>query len=192
MINKIILAVLFLISAVAVAKNKPSLGANAQNSIHKIVRLQSHDLLKSNPAVFLQQAENITDFGVLPKDSKQIRIDIGGGDIVHTVYLRFQAEDSANVMLSILKDNTPYIFIYDAESSPQSEIGSWTDIWATNMYVLNPETNKLTKVGDIVGPKRSVEQQGLFERLLIWYFGKERMNNVNLEIQNRNFNNLTI
>ncbi|MGE3759724.1 MAG: hypothetical protein AB7H97_18300, partial [Pseudobdellovibrionaceae bacterium] len=114
-------------------------------------------------------------------DYKALRLEVmKQDDFEDTVYLTFKTVESAAIMKDILtKGENSLIMVYDVSSKSVKDQISYVDVYANGLYVWDEQTETLSKVGNLIGPRRSAQEENFLDKIIRSIFGAPDMTDVN-------------
>lgn len=135
----------------------------------------------------IRNADVIVDVTYHPGKNTVLKIEVSGGSVEgrseqdRTVYVKFASPDSARILKDLLTNsNESLVMLYDYYDSsvivkPDAHI-----MHPDSLYVWSDKSQSVMKIGDLIGPRRSVEEMTYFHQLLVYLFGRAYvMNRVN-------------
>ena len=146
---------------------------------------------KSPPTDKLRVIRNayvIKDVSYVSGDNTHLKIEVirDCHGFSSNVYLEFRAPDSARILNELLTNGSESLFMLHFYDSALSVTACQLDVKADALYVWSDKTNSIMKVGELIGPQRSVEEQNYYEQLMVRLFGPSRLNKVNfIDLSNK-------
>lgn len=145
-------------------------GVDLQKYASQIIKQATHD------------AGIIYNLGLFEDKPTSFYLVAHGGNVQRkAIIIQFKSRDSALIFKEMLESKESYHFLYlPGPANENIEIGDhWMIIQASSLYVLNKGQNTIMKLGELIGPRRQIENQKWLDRMLIYIFGHDRLNDVN-------------
>lgn len=129
----------------------------------------------------LRDAGTIRSVEFYKHDDKQLLIYIEGGNLVRsTVFLVFKESDSARILKNALTNgNESFVLIVDYFDRGVKLDSNFLTVKGSAAYVWDDKTQTIAAIGNMIGPKRSVDDQSKFDQFMTWIFGRSYLNKVN-------------
>ncbi len=151
---------------------------------------QSVQRTAMNKLDVIRDACVIRDVDYLLSNSRELAITVEKCSLQgRVIFLKFRTFNSARIFKDLLtngQESLVILFDHQDDDSMQPGASSWINIKADVVYVWSDKNESVMKIGELIGPLRSVEEQSYYDQLMVYLFGRSYLNKVNfIEFKNK-------